>query len=179
VGWIYVSSSPGGASVTLDGAAVGQTPYSGSLKLNNVVTGDHTVALSLAGYAPYSARTSVSPNTVSEVSAILQPQTPVSATGGLSVSSSPAGANVMLDNNFIGVTPLTLTTVSAGTHTVTIMMDGYQDYSITTPVNAGATSTVAAALLPETPPTPKSPLPVVLVIGALGIAGIVAARRLR
>ena len=105
VGWIYVSSSPGGASVTLDGNPVGQTPYSGSLKLNNIGSGIHTVALSLTGYAPYSAQISVSPNTVSEVSAILQPHAPVAATGSLSVSSTPAGAQVFLDNQFMGIYP--------------------------------------------------------------------------
>jgi hypothetical protein len=179
VGWIYVSSSPGGASVTLDGTIVGQTPYSGSLKLNNIATGTHAVVLSLAGYAPYSTQASVTPNTVTEVSAILSPSAPVSATGGISVSSTPAGANVLLDNNFIGVTPLNLNAVAAGTHTVTIEMEGYQEYSVTTPVNAGATSMVSAALMPETKPTPKSALPVVLVFAALGSIGLIAGRKFR
>lgn len=180
VGWIYVSSSPGGASVTLDGAAVGQTPYSGSLKINNVATGTRTVALTLSGYAPYSVQTTVSPNTVSEVTAILVPSAPVSSTGALSVTSTPAGANVLLDNQFVGVTPLTLNSVNTGSHTVTIQMSGYSDYSVTTQVNSGATSTVAAALLPATAPTPKSSLPVSLTLAALGILGFMAVgRRLR
>ncbi|NMB79717.1 MAG: PEGA domain-containing protein [Methanomicrobiales archaeon] len=177
-GWVYVASSPGGASVTLDGSPVGQTPYSGSLKLNGIAAGDHTVGLSLAGYAPYSAKVSVSPNTVSEVSAILQPSAPVSTTGSLSISSTPAGANVFVDNNFIGITPLTTSSVTTGTHTVTIRMDGYQEYSVSTPVNAGATSTVSAALLPVTP-APSSDIPVFLGILALGLAGIFVSRKNR
>jgi hypothetical protein len=179
VGWIYVSSSPGGASVSLDGTNVGQTPYSGPLKLNNIATGSHAVAMSLAGYAPYTTQAFVTSNTVTEVSAILQPSAPVSATGGISVSSTPPGANVLLDNNFIGVTPLNLNAVAAGSHTVTIEMEGYQDYSVTTPVNAGATSTVSAALMPETKPTPKSPLPVLPVIVALVIIGYLAVGKSR
>lgn len=39
-GWIYVSSSPGGAAVTLDGNSMGQTPYSGSLKLDSIQAGE-------------------------------------------------------------------------------------------------------------------------------------------
>jgi hypothetical protein len=179
VGWIYVSSSPGGASVTLDGNAVGQTPNTGSLKLNNVAAGEHTVGLSLAGYSPYSARTSVSPNTVSEVSAILQPGAPVSGTGALDVTSTPAGANVLIDNQFMGITPLNLYAVATGTHTVTIQMAGYTDYMTTTPVNAGATSTVSAALVPATAPTQKSPLPLVPVFAALGFAIFMASRKFR
>jgi hypothetical protein len=49
-GWIYVSSSPGGASVTIDGVDMGQTPASGELKLSSIAVGDHTVVLSLGGY---------------------------------------------------------------------------------------------------------------------------------
>jgi len=178
-GWIYVTSSPGGASVALDNNLVGQTPYSGSLKLNNIGVGSHTVSLTLPGYAAYTTQVSVSPSTVTEVNAILTPSAPASATGALSITSTPAGANVFVDNNFIGITSLEMNTVSAGMHTVTIRMDGYHEYSATTPVNAGATSTVSAALLPETTPTTKSDLPVLPVIAVLALAGIALSRRPR
>jgi hypothetical protein len=167
-GWIYVSSSPGGASVTLDGTIMGQTPSSGSLKLNNVAIGTHAVVLNRPGYQQYSTTTSVSANTVTEVSAILQPTTTPSGSGGLSVSSTPAGANVFLDNAFVGISPLTLSDVSAGTHTVSMKLDGYQEYSVSTQVNSGAVSTVSAALTPITP-TPKSaPVPVLAGIAVIG-----------
>jgi hypothetical protein len=175
-GWIYVSSSPGGATVTLDGSVVGQTPVSGSLKLNAVAAGNHAATLSLAGYQQYSQSVSVLPNTVSEVSGVLQSQAAPSGKGGLSVSSTPAGANVLLDNNFIGITPLTLNDIPAGSHIVTLTLDGYQDHSVTTAVNAGATSTVSAALAPVTP-TPKSPLLPVTVLGAICIAGLTVLRK--
>jgi hypothetical protein len=176
-GWIYVSSSPGGAAVTLDGNSMGQTPYSGSLKLDTVQTGDHTVALSLSGYQPFTTTTRVLANTVSEVSTILQPSAPVSAKGGLSVSSVPAGANVFLDNNFIGISPLTLNDISSGSHVVTFKLEGYTDYSSTTQVNAGAISSVSAALSAAAQPTQKSgPFPI-MVCGALAITGLLALRR--
>ncbi|MCX6683420.1 MAG: PEGA domain-containing protein [Methanoregula sp.] len=176
-GWIYVSSSPGGAAVTLDGNTMGQTPYSGSLKLESVQAGDHTVALSLSGYQPYTTTTRVLSNTVSEVSAILQPSTPISARGGLSVSSVPAGSNVFLDNNFIGISPLTLNDVSAGSHIVTFKLEGYTDYSSTTQVNVGAISTVSAALSPAEQPTQKSGAVPFMVCGALAIIGLLTIRK--
>lgn len=175
-GWIYVSSSPGGAAVTLDGYPMGQTPYSGSLKIDNVQAGSRTVALSLSGYKPFTTTTQVLANTVSEVSAILQPETPSSAKGGLSVSSSPSGANVFLDNNFIGLSPLTLNEVSVGSHIVTFRLEGYQDNTATTQVNAGATSTVSVALL-ATQPTPKSGSVPLVVCGALAIIGLLIIRK--
>ena len=176
-GWIYVSSSPGGASVTLDGSPMGETPSSGSLKLNNIATGSHTVALTRPGYQPYSATTSVSPNTVTEVSAILQPSMTPSGTGGLTVTSTPPGANVYLDNTFMGITPLTLSSVAAGSHVVSIRMDGYQEYSVTTPVNTGAVSTVSAALTPITPKPAKSAMLPAAGLLALFLAALVVIRR--
>ncbi len=175
-GWIYVTSSPGGASVTLDGNAVGQTPGSGSLKLNAVAVGDHTVALKLPGYKSYSTRTSVSSNTVSEVSAVLEPEGASPGKGSMSVSSNPSGVNIFVDNNFVGITPLTVNDIISGTHVVTFKMDGYQDYSTNAVVNAGTTSSVSAALLPVTP-APKSPLLPVIAIMALGIIGLLVARK--
>jgi hypothetical protein len=176
VGWIYVSSSPGGASVKLDGNLVGQTPYSGSMKLNNIQAGSHTVDLSMGGYETYTTTVTVSANTVSEVSAILQPTNTPTGTGSLSISTTPTGANVDLDNNFVGITPVTLQSVGAGSHLITIMMQGYQDYSTTVQVNAGATSTVSAALSTGVTPTQKSPSAPFLVFGALFVIGLLAVR---
>jgi len=175
-GWVYVSSSPGGASVTLDGNSVGQTPASGSLKLNSVAVGDHTVILQLTGYTSYSTRTSVSPNSVTEVSAVLVPAGMSSGKGAMSISSNPTGANIFVDNNFIGISPLTANDIAAGNHLVTFKMDGYQEYSTNALVNAGTTSSVSAALLPVTP-TPKSPLFPLTVLGALGILGLLVLRK--
>lgn len=169
-GWIYVSSSPGGASVTLDGTIMGETPASGSLKLNNVAAGTHAVVLNRPGYQQYSVTTSVSANTVTEVSALLQPTTVPTGTGGLTVTSTPAGANVFLDNAFVGISPLTMQTVTAGTHTVSMKLDGYQEYSVPTQVNSGAISTVSAALT-KVVPTPKSSM--VPVLAGIAIIGAV------
>jgi len=175
-GWIYVSSSPGGASVTLDGNSAGLTPSSGSLKLNAIASGDHTVVLTRTGYKKYSAITSVSPNTVSEVSAALVPEGTSPGKGSMSVSSNPSGANIFVDNNFIGISPLTANEITAGEHLVTFRMDGYQDYSASALVTAGTTSTVSAALLPVTPVT-KSPALILTVVVSLGILGFLIRKK--
>jgi hypothetical protein len=178
VGWVYVSSSPGGASVTLDGTNYGQTPGSGSLKLNNIGTGSHTVALTLSGYTPYTTQVNVNANTVSEVSALLKPVSPKPGVGELSLSSTPSGANVFVDNNFMGITPLTLKDIPVGSHVVTLRLTGYQDYQTTTSVNAGATSTVAAGLSPVVPTTPqKSGTIPVIACGALLVIALFSIKK--
>jgi len=165
-GWIYVSSSPGEATVFLDGANVGQTPGSGALKLNNVAAGSHTVKLQLNGYQDYATSVNVVSATVSQVDVVLVPAGSTSSIGGLSVSSTPSGANVYVDNAFQGITPLTMNDITAGSHTLLIQMAGYQDYVATVQVNKGATNTVSAALSPVATPTQKS--------GALPVAAGIA-----
>jgi len=178
VGWVYVSSSPGGASVTLDGTNYGQTPASGSLKLNSIGVGDHTVTLTRSGYSVYTTKVSVNANTVSEVSALLQPSGSSSGNGALSVSSTPAGANIFVDNNFLGITPLTLKDIPAGSHVVMIRLAGYQDYEITTTVNTGATSTVVAGMSPVTPATPqKSGSVPLMAFSALLVLALISIRK--
>ena len=50
--------------------------------------------------------------------------TPVRRTGTLHVESTPAGAHVLLDGKDRGVTPLTLTEVTAGGHAMLLTADG-------------------------------------------------------
>ena len=176
-GWIYISSSPGGATVFIDGNNVGQTPTSGALKPNGVMAGAHSVKLQMNGYNDYTTSVNVIPNTVSQVSAVLVPVGAAPSTGKLTVSSTPSGANVYLDNGFRGVSPLTMTDVTAGPHTLLIQMSGYTDYVSTVQVNSGATNTVAAVLNPVATPTQKSGVfPVVAGIAFL-VIGFFAIRR--
>jgi len=87
-GSVAVDSSPGGASVTLDGKPVGQTPAGhAALVLNSVPSGSHTVAVELAGYPRYTGTITVQKNKVVQVNADFMantttaaPATPVSAT---------------------------------------------------------------------------------------------------
>ena len=175
-GWIMVFSSPANASVTLDGSYVGRTLTNNSLNLDSVPAGDHTIALELVGYQPYSTRTSVSSKMVSTVNAVLVPVVVLPATGVLSVTSDPPGANVSVDNESVGISPLTAGEIPAGNHLVTIKMAGYRDYSASILVTAGTTGTVSATLLPVKPSL-KSPVSPLLALGALGIIGFLAVRK--
>jgi hypothetical protein len=175
-GWIVVFSSPGNASVTLDGDYVGRTLTNNSLNLDAVPAGDHTIALELGGYQPYSTRTSVSSKMVSTVTAVLVPVAVPLANGALSVTSDPAGANVSVDNESVGISPLTVSDIPAGNHLVTIKKEGYRDYSASILIAAGTTGTVSATLLPVKPLL-KSPVSPLLELGVLGIIGFFALRK--
>jgi len=74
-GTIAVDSSPGGASVTLDGNAAGTTPAGrAALILNAVPAGDHTITVELAGYPLYTRNVTVIKNQVVQVNADFVPR---------------------------------------------------------------------------------------------------------
>jgi hypothetical protein len=65
--------------------------------------------------------------------------------GTLSVTSSPSGARVMVDGVFVGYTPQRYGT-SSGDHTVSVELEGYDDFESTVSVTAGQTVAVRAPL---------------------------------
>jgi hypothetical protein len=46
-------------------------------------------------------------------------------TGSLKITTSPSGARILLDSADQGTSPVTLTNISAGNHTLTVMKEGY------------------------------------------------------
>nr|QNO52399.1 hypothetical protein IAKEDICC_00020 [Methanosarcinales archaeon ANME-1 ERB6] len=179
-GFISVSSSPSGANIYLDGAYRGTTPHT----IVSVASGHHTVSLDLSGYQHYETGVDVSAGGTSSVSAslVLSP-TPSPTSGTISVSSSPSGAYIYLDDTYKGIAPLTITDVSPGTHAIKATLAGYEDWSTNTEVTSGSTASVSASLThistPTPTPTPKAPTTVLSVIAALGISGIIAAAKVR
>lgn len=72
----------------------------------------------------------------------------VSATGSISVSSTPSGATILLNGTNTGsTTPATLGNIPNGTHTILLQLANYQDYSQSVTVSAGSTSTVSQTLV--------------------------------
>lgn len=177
-GFIDVTSSPAEANIYLDGAYQGQTSSSGPFTISNVPVGAHTVRLTLIGYQDYTTSANVVAGTTSHVGAALQPPYhPPSSTGTVSVSSSPTGANVYIDNAYKGVTPVDIE-VSPGTRTVKVTLPGYLDWSTDVQVTAGGTSQVSASLTPATTSAQSGVLPFAA-LGALAAFGLLPAVRRR
>ena len=175
-GWITVFSNPGNASVTLDGNYVGRTSSGSSLNLDLKPPGEYTLVVALPGYISYTGKVIVLPNNVSTVNAILVPVSGSLAKGGLSVTSDPAGATILVDNESMGTSPFKTGNVTAGNHLVTIRLDGYRDYSTSVLVTAGATRTISAPLERDTSSV-HSPLFPLTALGSLGIAVFLILRK--
>jgi hypothetical protein len=75
---------------------------------------------------------------------------PIPILGSISVSSSPAGATILLDG-FVGPrvkTPYTFADLLMGTHTVELFLDGYEVWLRNIQVTAGETTPIHAILTP-------------------------------
>ncbi|GAB7014799.1 PEGA domain-containing protein [Methanogenium cariaci] len=167
-GAISVTSNPSYAAVYLDGTYEGQTSPGRPFIISAVSAGSHTIMVRLSGYTDSVSTVTVNSGKTTTVNAELTPSG--EGYGSLSVTSSPTGAEVYVNNAKSGITPVTSDKVAPGSYTVTVRLAGYTEWSSVTEVQAGSTSYVSARLSPVPTQSPSSPL---LPAGALIILGSV------
>ena len=115
-GLVELTSEPSGAEVTISGERVGKTPVAA-----RVLARGETVTLSLPGYNPWQATLSgVIGETVEHETVVLAP-----ADAELLLSTSPTGATVTVDGNYVGRAPVTLTLSPESEHTISVFAEGY------------------------------------------------------
>lgn len=153
-GDLLVSSNPPGAAVFNDGVFQGNTMPGDALDLTGLSPGKHTILLSLRNYQEYTTEVEVVAGGVNIVYAELVPAPTPSQSGSLLINSNPQGANVFLDNACVGITPLTIPSVTAGNHALLLRLPGYSDYSTTLTISPGEVVQVQAALAPVATPAP-------------------------
>ena len=174
---VSITSNPPGANVYGDGVYVGQTSASHALVFTQVIPGVHTILLSKSGYQDYTATRTVVAGQNYNVDVTLT-AVPNPTTGGISVTSSPSGAEVYLNNAFRGLTPITLDSLTPGSYTVLLKLSGYSDWSATAQVAAGQTSQLTATLTPAPTPTPTvTGLLPVTILAALGVLFLAVRKR--
>jgi hypothetical protein len=160
-GSINVTSSPAGANIYIDNVYKGLSPAT----FSGVPNGIHTVLIRLDGYQDLTKSVTVTGDIQTLQAPLYQPSASPIATsspdqtliagkgsptpaasphipgyGSLSITTTPAGALVYVDGTMMGVTPTTIPTLTEGPHSITLVMDGYQDLKTTITVNPGTTS---------------------------------------
>jgi len=171
-GSIYVTSLPTGASVYVDGTYYGVAPALAS----GLTPGYHQVRISLSGFQDWVGSVNVQSDVTTKVSQTLSvgpTQTSIPGTGSISVNSNPAGADVYLDNGYVGISPLTIPSVTAGSHVILLTHPGYANWQATVDVQQGATASVDATLFPAPTGAPtKAPLPASVAVLSLGLVAV-------
>jgi hypothetical protein len=170
-GTLHLLISPPLATVFYDGADAGAVPPNGILIIRDVVPGNHMIQVSKEGYITKNLELFVGGNELKKVPITLEK----TVAGPLAVSSEPPGATVYLNGKMEGTTPLTITSIAPGEHTLMVAMEGYSDFTQTVTITAEG-NTVSAALVPLKASGSAGLSPLVL-LGALTACAFLVLRR--
>ncbi len=120
-GSIYISSTPSGACVYLDGVNMKANT---TCKLSEVVVGNHTIKLTKSDYFDNVTRNVPVSNSCKPIELHVN----LTGCGYINISSNSPGANVYLDGNYTGeTTPKNISMVAVGNHTIKLTKLGYED----------------------------------------------------
>ena len=109
----------------------------------NLATGDYKVQCRLAGHRSTTKELSID-QTLDGTTIRLAAPLPIY--GRLDISSSPANADIYLDGQKVGTTPMMLPKCLIGQHTVRISKAGHSDFAKTIVLAEGATEKISARL---------------------------------
>lgn len=161
-GRLLVRSLPAGALVFVDGTEYGPTPVA----VRELSTGGHRVRVVRQGYAPAERRVVITLSRPSQslmielersAGAVARgaetaraPASPAGSTGrftgALTVVSRPPGASVYLDGRLVGTAPLSLPSVTAGSHAIRLEHDGYRRWTSAIRIVASQPNRITASL---------------------------------
>jgi PKD repeat protein len=139
-GSVAITSVPPGAAVYIDGSPAGATPA----VIPDVLPGNHELTLSLRGYDDRDQVISVGSGQTTAVNAIMVATPP--STGSLAITSDPTGAEIYIDDAFMGVSPVTITGLSPGTHTLSAKLQDHADNTTNITITAGLTGRIPVVL---------------------------------
>ncbi len=142
--WSEVSivSSPPGAQVWIDQAdSTQRTPAT-----VQALAGEREIQVRLPGYKIHRQRIFAQAGVPMALDAIEL----VQADAQLNLTSTPAGAGVTLSGQYVGQTPLQLDLKSGETHRLQMILSGYDTFSVSKTLPAGATELLHAELTRQT-----------------------------
>ena len=165
-GALLVRTTPAGAVLFLDGEKRGVTP----ITLPDIPVGGHALRFSSPGYQELTTQAVVTERTITEVSIPL-----TSVNGSLSINTTPPGAEIYIDGNRAGVSPVLLSDLVHGGHILEARKAGFNTTGQEVRVIGGQMLVVQVPLVAETPSPGTSPsathapgiLPATLVISLI------------
>src|SRR5437899_852849 len=138
---IFISSQPAGADVFINGAKQsGQTPVTLPL-----APGQYNLVLRLQGYEPYAGPVQVKDNIQTQFPVVLTEKS-TSRVAWAQVSSNPKGAEIIVDGASTGQFTPSRVQVPAGTHTITLRLNGLQQAKKMFQVSEGGTVNIDESL---------------------------------
>lgn len=175
-GELRVDSTPT-VSVFLDNKHIGRTPIR-----EKIASGEYTIRLvaesATENIAPWQSKITIGPNLLTYINAslseselssavdVLWLEKSVAGKPELSVITNPDGASVILDDITKGLTPITVSDLSAGDHNLTVTSPGFASRTMKIKMNQGyklianlkLALSQGGAPVPEASPTAAAPV---------------------
>jgi hypothetical protein len=171
-GSIAITSIPSGAEVFIDGWQSGIAP----IIISEILPGNHQVTLVSKGYDNWSHIVSIGSGRMSAINAELVATKEI--TGSLAVITDPAGAEIFIDGDFKGVSPVTIPGLSPGIHVVLSTLKEYANTTTNISIIGGQTQKYSTQLHKVyTPSIIDLLLAAVAIVMIAGIAMIVMFRK--
>ena len=134
---VTVTTSPAGATVTLEGTVLGSTPLQ-----HRVEAGDRVLEIRRRGFKPQSSHLRVTAGETVDLGVVeLVPED-----GRLSVASDPTGASVTVNGVFRGTAPLELDLAPSAKYEVKVSAAGHATFTTEVEISSGQRSEVLAQL---------------------------------
>ncbi len=133
-------SQPPGATVSVDGKALGLTPYTGEL-----IHGRRRVTVSMKGRKPWARTIDVVAGQAVDIPDVALAK----ADGLLEVVSNPPGAAVTVDGRFRGEAPVKFAVTPDREHRITVMKAGYAPGKAKATAAPDEVTSIAVQLTPE------------------------------
>jgi formylglycine-generating enzyme required for sulfatase activity len=133
-------SQPPGATVSVDGKALGLTPYTGEL-----IHGRRRVTVSMKARKPWSRTIDVVAGQAVDIPDVALAK----ADGILEVVTNPPGAAVTVDGRFRGEAPVKVAVTPDREHRITVMKAGYAPGKISARAGPDEVASIGVQLAPE------------------------------
>ncbi|OGT74216.1 MAG: hypothetical protein A3H44_13560 [Gammaproteobacteria bacterium RIFCSPLOWO2_02_FULL_57_10] len=140
-GEVSFTTEPAGAEVLVDGQLVGTTPYNAE-----ILQGEHEVTLKLTGHKAWQDRLEIAAGEVIALPSVALER----ADGLVFIRSQPSGANVTINGQFSGQTPLEVALPPGRTHEVTLFRSGFDAASRSIQTRPDEEQDITVSLTPIT-----------------------------
>lgn len=155
---VLVETSPPDARVTLDGSPLATGSATSPFEKEDIEPGNHQLVIEKPGFITQRRKlTLTQDNPHQQLSVTLSP---LPQTANVSVSSTPAGAQIYVDGKDSGkVTPASLTDLALGQHLVSLKLEGYAEAaeSMRLPADARLSIALASTSAQRRSPTSTGP----------------------
>jgi len=147
-GSLNISSDPSDALVVLDGNPIGYT----DMEISGVDVGNRKIEMKKDCFETKTIEVFINSNQQLKLNLKLKP-----SCGAISVTSNPVGADILMNEKLVGVTPAELTELKPGTYTISLKKEGYEEWKDTATVRAVKTVLIKADLLMKAVVVAKPP----------------------